>query len=407
MKKLILLTALIFVVAFAAGNATQVRTLTMGDANFILHDENNIWIFPQTLYDYPELMVGEFYEDYESYTEFSDIGIHYKFGEKKPYVLGVYFTQNQPFEIPNYDYYFNYEDNKKIDLFYSRMLGAHKFGFHFNFINGGWRHDIDSNTTEDISMDKSEQSVTSMEFDIGLTPNNGNLDLSAGIGFLSWKDKNAMAEDLTKPKGNLLFGVAARYWYQYNQKITFVPHLGFMYRKEAIEYYADNADLTDLDETDTYKNMSLDLGWGMNYTPAAGVLAIGDIGFLYEKYTDKYEPVGTGVTITENKYTYTSIPYFRIGLEANVLKWVDLRMGGTSYWDNDKDEYLHTGGQTYEYRYHYNYFSSDFYLGAGLHWGNFYADLYVDPMLVTDGPYFLSGNSTDWSYQVSLKYKMF
>ncbi|MCX6830248.1 MAG: hypothetical protein NT002_13365 [candidate division Zixibacteria bacterium] len=122
---------------------------------------------------------------------------------------------------------------------------------------------------------------------------------------------------------------------------------------------------------------------------------------------NNYEPTGDRETVHKGRCTYATIPYFRIGLEANVLKWVDFRMGGTSCWEKDKQENLHTGGQTYEYRYHYNYVSNDFYLGAGLHWGNFSADLYVDPMLVTDGPYFLSGNSTDWSYQVSLKYKMF
>ena len=405
MKKSILLTAIIFVTAFSLGNATQTRTLTMGDANLIMHDESNIWYFPSALYDYPEIVLGEFYEDYTGPNEFSDIGIHYKFGEKKPFVLGLYITQNQPFQIPNYPYNFTYQNNKKIDLFYSRMLGGHKFGFHFNYINGSWKHETDS--TEETTRDKSEQGVNAMEFIFGLTPNNGKLDLSAGIGFLSWKDLNNAGTDRTKPKGNLLFGLAARYFYEYDQKTTLVPHFGFVYEKEGIERYADNADLTDLDRTDTYKEMSIDLGCGLNYTPMAGVLAIGDFGFMYEKSSDKYEPSGTGVTVHEDKYTDMTVPYFRIGLEANVLKWLDVRMGGTSCWGRDKEENEYSGAENYSYVYKYNYVDNETYLGAGLHWGNFFIDGYVDPEVVTDGFYFLSGNSTDWSYQVSLKYKMF
>ena len=46
-------------------------------------------------------------------------------------------------------------------------------------------------------------------------------------------------------------------------------------------------------------------------------------------------------------------------------------------------------------------------LGAGFHWGNFYADTYINPSMITEGFNFISGESFPMNYQVSLKYKMF
>ena len=85
-----------------------------------------------------------------------------------------------------------------------------------------------------------------------------------------------------------------------------------------------------------------------------------------------------------------------------MFAWVLLLPRG-----RDKNENVHSGAENYTYVYKYNYVDNETYLGAGLHWGNFFIDGYVDPMMITDGFYFLSGNSTDWAYQVSLKYRMF
>jgi len=48
MKKLVL-SALVLVLVFAlAGYATETRVMTMGDANNIVKDVNNIWMYPST-----------------------------------------------------------------------------------------------------------------------------------------------------------------------------------------------------------------------------------------------------------------------------------------------------------------------------------------------------------------------
>ncbi|SYZ74453.1 exported hypothetical protein [Candidatus Zixiibacteriota bacterium] len=415
MKRLIILSIAIFLLAFTGSFATMTRVLTMGDANGIVHDEANIWFFPQTLYDYPDIVVGEFYESYYgeyNNSEFTDFGVHYKFGEKKPFVLGLYFTKNQPYEIPGgpVDWNFDVMPNNRMDLFYSRMIGNHKFGFHLNYIHGNTKYETDS-TTNWPNLDKRKEGINNYAFEFGLTPNNGKLDLAAGISFLSWTQQDRWGKDESKPDGNLNVNFLARYFHEVNQKITWVPYAGLMYEKVGAKYFLDSeaGPFTDtIYAKYSVKYTTAVIGVGLNYSPAAGVLAIGDVGIMFDNSHYLSTPVlDTTQRITEQKYDYTTIPYFRVGIDATVLKWVDLRAGATSYWENYKNQTDYTRHNPYTTKYKQSYVYNETYLGAGLHWGNFFADLYVDPMLITDGPYFLSGNSTDWSYQVSLKYKMF
>jgi hypothetical protein len=413
MRKVLLLTLAVLLVAFSAGNATLTRTLTMGDANTIVHDEANIWYFPQTLYDYPEMVIGEFYNDYyEGYygsEDFTDIGIHYKFGEKKPFVLGLYFTKQQPYYIPNTyseDYDLTVQDNRRIDLFYSRMLGGHKFGFHFDYIHGGSKYDNDTTAAGYGFNDHSEEAITRYGFNFGLTPNNGKMDLAVGLRLLSWTDKNYEGKDQSKPDGNISFDIFGRYFYEVDQKITLVPYAGIYYEKVGVKYYGEVPEDTVIWKS-TYKYTSGNIGLGLNYTPAAGILAVGNIGFMLDKYNYKDEPMDTTGPIEEDDYNYTTIPYFSIGLDAEVFKWMDLRLGGTSYWQNYKHDDEYTRHDPYIYKYRSSYVWNETYLGAGFHWGNLFIDTYIDPSMITDGFNFISGESYPMNCQVSVKYKMF
>jgi hypothetical protein len=418
MKRLIILSIAIFLLAFTGSFATMTRVLTMGDANGIVHDEANIWYFPSTLYDYPEMAIGEFslynYYDEDYYEDFTDIGVHYKFGEKKPFVLGVYFTRQQPYS-PNvyipWGWQFSVPDNKRIDLFYARMLGNHKFGLHFNYIHSSSKYENDTTAAGDGSINHSEEGITSYSFNLGLTPNNGNFDLAAGIKLLTWTDKNWRGEDETKPDGNIALDVLARYFYQVDQKVTLVPYAGFMTEKQGVKLFGHTNYPDTLPDTFYQKNSitysTIALGLGLNYTPAAGILAIGDFGIMLDKSHYKYEPMDTGDYIEEDKYDYTTVPYFRVGIDAVVFKWMDLRLGGTSYWQSYKQDYEYTRQNPYTFKYRQSYVSNDTYLGAGFHWGNFYADTYINPSLITNGFNFISGESEPMNFQVSLKYKMF
>ncbi len=431
MRKLIILTLAVVLFAASGVYATLTRTLTMGDANMVVRDDNNIWMFPSTLYYYPDIAIGEFgyggydYPDLRKPTgtnddgyNFTDFGIHYKFNETNPFVLALYFTTNQPFYVPYYPFGWDMsvQSNRRIDLFYARMLGGNKFGFHFNYVSGSSKYETDTVTGYINNPNYEEESIRNYGFDFGLTMMEGNLDLAAGVDLMSWTDKEYNGHDETEPDGNFFFNAVGRYFYEASQKVTLIPYAGFDYSKVGVKYLAyDSISFANIDSllrTDEYKDFIIGAGLGMNYRPMEGVLAIGDFGIMLDKYTYTYKPNDTTNWEREYKSDYFTLPYFRIGLDAVVFKWLDLRAGAVSYWNKYKsdDKYVdyvaNANDVAYTYKYRSSYVSNETFLGAGFHWNNLYLDAFINPQIVTNGFNFISGMQQPLAWQVSLKYLM-
>jgi len=290
-------------------------------------------------------------------------------------------------------------ENDRLDLFYARMLGENKFGFHFAYLQGSYKYDDGEEVTD-------EYSTSAYEFGLGLTAMQNKLDISADVAFLSWKNYHNGA-DISKPDGNMVIQLNGRYWYEVDQKVTLVPHGSVMNVKFAAK--------DDDDYKWQEKYMVFDAGLGMNYNAAAGIMAIGDFGIQYakEEYKESYDG-----DEAKDKYTYVSLPYFRVGLDAVVFNWMDLRLGAVSYWTNYKHDTDPSSSKVTE-----KYVETYTFLGAGFHWNNLTLDAYVDPAILLDGFDFISGGESGYyggydsdldyydyngmNYQVSLKYNMF
>lgn len=439
MKKLIILTLAMCLLA-SASFATYTRVKTMGNNSMVLHDEYNIWMFPSTLYDYPEMFVGEFTNvdaingpdksaavdkayypgyDYGGYVSgigmgniphlgpfeyyengFTNLGAHFKFNEENPWVLGVYFTNSQSYnpldfihpsswfssEIDNPD--FGILQNQRIDLFYAKMMGENKFGIHLGWVYSGMsQEDTDYNPKFSMSM---------YNLGLGYTAMENKLDLGLDFKMLTWTDEASNGDKNTEPDGSMSFMLAGRYFNEMNQKVTLIPHGKIMYEKLGIKYY----DGTTVDEKDSFTGFKVDLGMGMDYNAAAGVKAVTDFGIKVQSQKLKYEP--TDQPSEEGKLSSITAPYFKVGLEAAVFDWFDLRMGGVDYWMWETFTYPDDSKEKEKY------VTTEFYLGGGFHWGNLSFDTYVNPQILNDGLYFVNGDYTHpFAYQVSLKYKMF
>ena len=133
----------------------------------------------------------------------------------------------------------------------------------------------------------------------------------------------------------------------------------------------------------------------MNYTPSNNVLAVCDIGLMYVSDKTEYE---SGGSTTEAKNTNTAIPYMKLGVDADVLKWMDLRMGATSYWNNEKYE---VDPNSIKYKYAEN----DLYLGFGFHFGHLHVDTYANPDLFIEGFNFISGGEEQMNFNISAVYE--
>nr|MBN2278531.1 hypothetical protein [candidate division Zixibacteria bacterium] len=421
MKRALIFAMAVCLLVSSAAMATMTRTLTMGEANTIIHDDNNIWQFPSRIVDYPDMAVGEFSYNtggyYYYWDEFTDIGVHYNLSDETPFVIGAYFTTVQPNQDFPYFLTSEYYDeipNHRIDLFVGTHFSDMKAGMHFGYLSGSYETEQEDGTGEVIN--ETEYSTKGYGFGFGLTAMENKLDLAAELTLLSWTDKGDNGYDITEPDGCMLLDLSGRMFHEMNQKFTLVPHGGLEFGKVANKEY-DNWDVEgeegDVTDKDKYSRFILDAGMGVNYTPAEGVLAIADFGFMYYKEKEEYSYWDDGDEEWidyEYEYSWFTLPYFKVGMEAKVFNWMDIRMGGTSYWEHEKDKYTYpTGGDpaTYTNEYRYGYVNNATYLGLGFHWGQLKIDTYINPEIIVNGFNFISGTEQDMNYQVSVKYDMF
>lgn len=404
MKKLLILTSILLLMLAASLMATDTRVTTMGDNNNILLDDANIWLYPSRTFEYPNIAVAEFGHDYyydKSLTpyDFYRFGTHWKFGSDNPMVLGTYFS-NIPAQYPtdlnggslvNFEYL---QENNRIDLFYGRQFTEYNFGAHLNAIHSSYDE-------TDLGATYRKEGYGYYNLDLGLTPKTGKWDVALDFGMGTWTQEDSGAVKLTEPDGFMDLSVMGRYFAQQGPNYTLVPHIGFGYSKRGAKFYGiDEGGNNVVERTEKYTATGFDLGCGWNYTPATNVLAVFDFGLQYMKWKGENTP--TGAATDEVNDTYTTIPYFKMGLDADVFKWMDVRFGATSYWNREKWEPNTTQQQKY------NWPSNATYLGFGFHWNRLHVDTYTDAEVFLQGFNFISGNSTydPMNIKISALYEM-
>jgi hypothetical protein len=456
MKKVLAITICFLMVLSASSFATKTRVQTMGDNNMIMVDEANIWLFPGRLFQFPDMAVVEYsvgpYVFFPTIGEGTDgvaadqsiqeFGVHWKFGTESPFVLGTYlyngegqtdigayFNDGFPLGLnTEFLYSFGYTggdfgfvpdndllpgnlemSNRRIGLFYSRQLSGYNFGFYFDKLHNSMRYE-ELNTDGDLVNDDDE-SFSRYTFGFGLSEAQGAWDIALKAALISWRDKeynytDGEEMDNTKPAGNYNFQLMGRYFHQYNPTLTFVPHVSVMMSKIESEDYFYNGDWQTDPETYKISGFIVDLGSGMHYTPTAGMLAVLDFGVALAKlnYEETLDTTGAGDFATWKMNTnVTTLPYVKVGFEGEVLSWLDVRFGGTTYWRTFSNEFEDYDGTVY-YKETNRYPNNQTYLGFSFNWGNLTVDTWTDPELFLEGLNFISGESTQMNAGLSALY---
>lgn len=432
MKKIVIVAFAFVMLMSAMSFATSTRTWVMGDNDRIMVDDGNIFRYPGRTFNYPNLALGEFSDG-----DFDNFGITWQFGEESPWVLGTFVSTWPSYGPIGYDgsylanfywlddYYYptytqsteelnDYGYPRRIQMLYSRQFSNVNFGFGLDVTRASWEYDQDSTTAPPYTFapNHAKQSFSQYNFTLGLTEaTSGKWDVAAYFMFGSWTNENDSGFALTEPNGYYEMGITGRYFYVYNPKITFVPHAEFGMGKRGTDMHVSpyTEDLV-ADSTWTIEQTGtmIDLGVGMNYTTGPKMLAVMDFGFdmasYKKKYAGGYANWGGEDFTGEEKYSYVMLPYFKIGFEGEVFSWLDVRAGGqTQLWLNkEKYESDYDINETYDTPY------NDTYLGCGFHFGRLHLDTYMDPEILTNGLYFINGDSTsslNWS--VSMLYELF
>lgn len=443
MRRIIIITAMLVMTLSLGAFATDTRVLTMGENNMILLDEANIRLFPSRLYDYPNLVVGEFgtYSAIEfgaaksasierSYfpndPEFKSFGAHWKFGSDNPWVLGTYFS-NSNFYYPTVGFgsdrdlfpdFLDFPDffgdnsnlmsNNRFDIFYSRQMGENILGVSFGKIHSSYQREDDYDAGS-----KAEQSYANYMFAVGMTMQGGLLDWSLGLDLSTFTDKNSLGVDLNKPSGGSRFHGDIRYFKNMNPTYTIIPHASFSIGKVGRDNYDGDVDDNTLQYTQEYKTTEFQAGCGIQATPATNVLMVLDFGIMMSKvkYSDSPANADSANPNLEDQLTRASMPYFRLGFDADVFSWFDVRFGAASYWDNEKYEHewnalINPG--VYELRTDitkHRYASNHTWVGGGFHFGRLHIDTQFNPDLFLRGFDFISGANEDMNWRLSTAYE--
>lgn len=389
--------ALALMASVASANMSQprfeVRPYTMGgeSVNMILKSHSNIWMYPQTINQYPNQAEGVFDES-SGNNSFPRFGAHYQFNEgNNPFVVGVYFEnqfQYSPFGSgpgnPLYNNSGSVLPNRQLNLFYGRNLGGNPFGVHLYTFNSN---------DEQEGPNGYRAGLTSIGGTVGLTTGGGAWDWALSFGTTTFTDEDidgaGNVTKFTEPDGSYHFGAEGRRWFPVNSKITWVAHAMFDYNRVA--WTDPNTVAPNGPGTYKTKMTAINAGLGLNYTPTSKVHAILDVMINYDQTTDERDTNGDGTLDTDNTDKTASFPpSYTAGVDAEVLSWLDLRMGASNY----RNVFTRENNITNTGKLKQNSQNVETFLGFGLHFGDLEIDTYVDPRFAVNGPYFVSGDNT-------------
>ena len=428
--------------------ATQQRVHVMGDNDMIILDDYNVKRFPGRINNYPDLALGEFSPGGDGFfdNEFYEFGVHWQFNEDNPWVLGTYistwprfgptaharFPNSSEVELANLNFLFNHEffESKssdlaggpgdfgvprRIELIYGRQLGGHNFGFSLDIVRASREFERDSLTIAPNTPGVfAKQSFSQFTFGLGLTEGtSGQWDVALNFLIGSWTDENAAGLEVTKPNGYFDAYLQGRYFWVRNPKVTLVPHAKVAIGKRGVDenIYFSNTDTLLYVDTWESKRTAIDLGIGMNYTTGPDMLAVLDFGFMLNSVKWEFTDTDTSSTSfnEEEKYTTLMAPYVKIGFEGEVFSWMDFRAGGsTTLWINqEKSEFTDADPTENDFTEKLDFPMNRLWLGTGFHFGKLHVDTYMDPEILINGFNFISGNSEELNFAVSVLYELF
>ncbi len=379
MKKLIFITLILSLMLAMSAFGSNTRTLTMGNNNMILVDDANIWMFPSRINDYPGLAIAEIGSG-----DVTQFGVHWKLGDEKSWVLATYFDNMGPMSPAVFVPFDNaLLDNRRIHLFYGRTMSSTNFGLRFSVTQSG--QELVGSYNESFSY---------YLLNAGLTADDGSWDIAISFGLGDWTDETGAGITETSPDGYSDFILEGRMFWDQGPNYTYVPHASIEFHKIGIQFDVVSVP-TSLDKFSTFV---FDLGIGQIYTPSNNVEAVLDFGIRFNRL--KFEDIDLldATNNAESNFNTTSIFYFKLGLDAEVFSWMDVRFGATSFWNRFKQE----NGIDFKT----SSAANDTFLGFGFHWGNFHVDTYADPQLFLEGFNFISGGNQNMNFQISAVYEM-
>lgn len=362
MKNIKVLVCLILLIGITTAEATQTRVQTLGNARIAVLDEDNIFMYPQTLIKYPNISIFEI-----TGATISRSGAHFEMmgWQNAGYILTDQWNSNYlPSELGT-------GIDHKLSMFMAKELGMGPFGLGLHLYGNAEKHDG--------AGDQMEQSAMGLKLDLGLTLME-TLETYLSFGMLSWTDKDATGATNSEIEGGTTIALGGRWWMAKSASYTLIPYLNVIMMSDGRTGGAGDESIS---------STTIDLGIANN--------------IMYNDQTTAYHEFGISmdngtmdVAGTESDISDWVFPYFRFGLEYLMNEKFTFRFGGHKSWysmtaPEGGVDVTRSGAM------------SGFNIGLGYHRKNLTLDADLDPGFFTRGPYLISGGAGSLASQVSLR----
>ncbi len=405
MKKLLIaVLAIAMTAAFTMpAEATQGRVAALGGAGRYLEDDFNIFEWPATLPAYGnmvwiELMTEQFWfdsdcpEDLDCYEIIPAIGASYMLGEDAKYgtlAMFFYHTSEPLHPFWNADWWvqwstdspFMWTNAQKFHVLYGYAMEGLSFGLQLTRADDSYKYE--DGITEEYSYAYTTISA-GVRFDVG---DNAYTDINFDLGMGSVTADPTMWGEITED-GNMVYGLKARMFYEWNETITWVPYFG--YSAYDFSFKADDDTYNDNYWGD--KGTMMEFGLGANITVNEDNLILFAIDpFKHYKREPSAIPEGVDGDFTS---TVTIMPAFTLGLESDVKDWLTFRMGGVQQFIKVEEKgFIEDADGTST-----DTFSEfDYYMGLGFHVGDWDIDCVLNNATPFRLGYWLTGMGQDES----------
>ncbi|MDI6740004.1 MAG: hypothetical protein QME74_06530 [Candidatus Edwardsbacteria bacterium] len=430
MKRIILLLAAIILLVSPYAFATESRVSSLAGASNYLLDDSQIYSWPCRAPLFYRAVIAELGVDGSRISSQSSVSALYANQEQTFGVIGLAVNRRTDAQSRLCDYIYhtyttggvpvqaNVIDRLKqngwgrgsglreipvpgggLEMLYAKKLGDWTPGLRIERC-------ADENT-ENItgSAGEAASSVTGITLSAGYEPKDAlRADLSlayAGYSFSSRFTLDAAAyEEKFESDGARMVAGQALVFYDLNDEMTLVPRLSISYANLGYAYTQSDTSRNAEGKTSTL-DLVLGSGWrympGPKYTVAAAL----EIGHHSSKTVDSLIMGEHGDT--KSAETRWDLPTVHLGLETQLTRWLNVRIGGSKYVSSTeiKTDYSDQTSNTKK-------LSSDRYqlgCGMGIRIGGFLLDLTVNPELLYSGGNVLSGSKTWPVNQVSILYR--
>ncbi len=375
-----LIIFLLLVIHLADSFGSDTRVHSMGNANCLMRDYYNIFIFPSSIVEYPDDVVVGFggnqfaFQDQVATVDKPYAGL--TFGILSRHVLGVFFDGNNeqpPFSPGQMRYHY--------DLFYGVHFNAFSLGFRAQHGNGV---ESLSGYTGPAETNNFERSISVSSFTAGLSlpiVNWGILDAALTYQMTGFKNE-AGGIKISEPEDYNSISLDSRFIYSWGESYALIPFISYLQNSAGQKVYQTAPDYY----TEIRTENTLLFGLGFNYKPYKNFLIIGGLNFLQNQIKNEVSQPGNITRTNRNNELY--FPFIQLGCEAQLRNWLLLRMGMQKLIGNQKAEYIYMNDVL---KSEISRAAFGVSIGIGFKFKDFTLDTMLDQDYLRRGPYILSG----------------